>query len=194
MRFLGTDCLCRYIVIHCFYYSSNRKSYFVDIFLHISLVSSGIWLYFPYHTSKWKKKFPALWCVCDINMNKKRKAVKNHKVDEWSPLSIRGENRINLHFIRKSIVSTWYRSPEKHRAKENVKWEKFVIWFSINNLSEYSMPLLKNERNRKSRGTWFEWKAALYCLFVYKFWNEAKLQNQTISHEKLNVSISCFEC
>lgn len=33
-------------------------------------------------------------------------AVKNHKVDEWSPLSIREENRINLHLKRAEIFSS----------------------------------------------------------------------------------------
>lgn len=78
---------------------------------------------------------------------------------------------------------------EKHWARKNVKWEKFVIWFSINNLLEYSSIRLR----KAGKTTQFRAHDSNERLqwIVYKFQNETKLQNQTILHEKLNVSISC---
>lgn len=69
---------------------------------------------------------------------------KNHKLDEWSPLSIREENCINLHLEWNRIstflfcivfsfsIHSYFYSYYVDLKKVVEKWEKVVIWFSIN--------------------------------------------------------------
>lgn len=92
---------------------------------------------------------------------------KNHKVDEWSPLSIRGENRINLHFMKRNIfllpfhprhLISLFRNTQEGKGK-NVKWEKVVIWFSINNRSFNSNCDFKNDEQER---VWAKAKATTF--------------------------------
>lgn len=91
-------CSCRYIFSIVFIIQMAANRIFFTYFSRSFNAGDGREWFPLYHTTKVIHEISVPWC--GVLRKKERKAVKNHKVDEWSPLSIRGENRINLHFIK----------------------------------------------------------------------------------------------
>lgn len=111
------------------------------------------------------------------------------------------KNRINLHFIRKNIFifplgisfSFLLRKKKKYWVSKNVKWEKFVIWFSINNLPLVNVTLKKKAKKKIIESSMIQMKGCNGLPINSKWRQNFKIRQLRMKNWMFQYHVMCGE-